>query len=329
MTLLVTGGCGFIGTHFVRKWLRTNDELLVNVDKLSYSSNLHTAELISPNYKFIKLDICQTEKLREVIYQFRPRAIVHIAAETHVDESILHPARFISSNINGTASILEVSRVYLDRLSRDEKMKFRLINVSTDEVYGSLSENVSPFDEESPLNPSSPYSASKAAADLLALSYFKTYDFPVIISRCSNNYGSWQHAEKLIPKVVKALCNRTEIPIYGEGRQIREWIYVEDHVDALLAILSKGNPGSIFNIGSGYELENLNLVSMILAIAGPLVGDHQNRLSSLIRMVDDRPAHDFRYALDSSRIRKELGWSPKWSFADGLNETVTALISEI
>lgn len=329
MTLLVTGGCGFIGTHFVRKWLGTNDELLVNIDKLSYASNLHTAELISPNYKFIKLDICQTEKLREVIYQFRPRAIVHIAAETHVDESILHPDRFISSNINGTASILEVSRAYLDLLSHDEKMDFRLINVSTDEVYGSLSENAPPFDEESPLNPSSPYSASKAAADLLALSFFKTYDFPVIISRCSNNYGSWQHAEKLIPKVVKALSNRSEIPIYGEGRQIREWIYVEDHVEALLAILSKGSPGSIFNIGSGYELENLSLVSMIIAIAGPLVGDHQNRLSSLIRMVDDRPAHDFRYALDSSRIRKELGWSPKWSFADGLNETVTALITDI
>lgn len=307
MNVLVTGGAGFIGSAFIRLILRERPEVRVlNVDKLTYAGNLdNLAEVSShPHYSFRQIDICDAQATEEAVEEFRPDVIVHFAAESHVDRSILSPAPVFETNLRGTFVLLEAVRRY--------KIP-RYLHVSTDEVYGSLEEPLE-ADESFPLNPSSPYSASKAGSDLLALSYFKTYRCPVMVTRASNNYGPYQFPEKLIPLMISNALEDKPLPVYGDGLQVRDWLYVDDHCRGLLAVLELGREGEIYNIGGNCSLPNRDVVVKILQATGkPL---------SLITYVKDRPAHDRRYALSSEKIMRETGWAPRVSFDQGLMETI-------
>lgn len=306
MRLLVTGGAGFIGSAFVRLVLAEPAAEVVNLDKLTYSGNLENLEAVAgnPRYRFVQGDICDAALVDSLVAEFRPEAIVHFAAESHVDRSIFSPQPFFETNLRGTFTLLETART---------RRVPRFLHVSTDEVYGSL-EAPAEADETYPLKPSSPYAASKAGADLLALCYFTTYRLPVIVTRASNNYGPFQFPEKLIPLMISNAIEGRPLPVYGDGLQVRDWLHVEDHCRALVALLEKGREGEIYNIGGNCALPNLEVVKRILAATG--------RGGELIQFVADRPGHDRRYALSSAKILRETGWQPRVEFGEGLAATV-------
>ena len=325
MAILVTGGTGFIGSNYIHQWFQQTDELLINIDKLTYAANLRNLEKFTKNehYLFIKDDINNFEKILSILKQYQIRAIVHFAAESHVDRSIQSPNIFINTNVLGTFSLLEAARCYWSSLSINEKQLFRFIHVSTDEVYGSLEPFEASFTEQSQYKPNSPYSASKASSDHLVRSYFHTYGLPVCTTNCSNNYGPFQFPEKLIPLCIKNCISRLDLPIYGDGKQIRDWLFVEDHCSAINAVLSHGTLGEVYNIGANNEKTNLELVEAICQV---FEDRNQDKISGsyldLIKYVQDRPGHDRRYAINAEKIRKELGWSPKVSFEEGIKITV-------
>jgi dTDP-glucose 4,6-dehydratase len=307
MKLLVTGGAGFIGSAFIRLSLAsTNPDTIVNLDKLTYAGNLENLESVTrhPQYRFVRGDICDAKLVSALLTEEAPDAIVHFAAESHVDRSIFAPEPVFETNLRGTFILLEAAREY--RIAR-------FVHVSTDEVYGSLEPPLE-ADEDFPLNPSSPYSAAKAGSDLLARSYFTTYRMPVLITRASNNYGPYQFPEKLIPLMISNALESKSLPVYGDGMQVRDWLYVEDHCRAIRAVLEKGREGEIYNIGGSRSLPNLEVVHKILAATG--------KPETLIRTVEDRPGHDRRYALSSAKLMRETGWKPEVEFEEGLPATV-------
>jgi len=306
MTILVTGGAGFIGSSFVRLSIEQSSWRVVNLDKLTYAGNLENLAAIAegPRYRFIHGDICDAELVNAILGEEKPEAIVHFAAESHVDRSILSPEPVIRTNLNGTFTLLEAARGHSIP---------RFVHVSTDEVYGSLA---APLEakEDFPLNASSPYSASKAGSDLLARSYFVTFRLPVVITRASNNYGPYQFPEKLIPLMIANALEGKRLPVYGDGMQVRDWLYVDDHCRGILAVLEKGREGEIYNIGGNRSLPNLDVVRKVLQLSG--------RPESLIEFVKDRPGHDRRYALSSEKLMHETGWAPVTQFETGLAQTI-------
>jgi len=306
MNLLVTGGAGFIGANYVRMLLDRGDDRVVNMDLLTYAGNLENLSGLEdhPRYRFVRGDIRDRDLIDGLIAEEQINAVVNFAAESHVDRSIDGPREFLDTNIMGAQTLLEAAR--LAKIDR-------FLQVSTDEVYGSLgAEGL--FTETSPLQPNSPYSASKAAADMVARSYFHTYGFPVLITRCSNNYGPYQFPEKLIPLMIANALEDKPLPVYGDGLNVRDWLYVEDHCEAIDVVLRKGRPGDVYNIGGNNEMQNIRIVQILLEILG--------KDESLIQFVTDRPGHDRRYAIDASYIRDELGWEPKHVFEDGIRATV-------
>jgi dTDP-glucose 4,6-dehydratase len=325
MTILVTGGAGFIGSNFVRDWLAATTENIVILDKLTYAGNLKSLEdtFSSPRLKFIEGDILDSALVSRLLQDHSPRAIVNFAAESHVDRSIHSPEDFIQTNIVGTFRLLQTAREWWISLSENEKSKFRFLHISTDEVYGSLSESAPAFSETHRYEPNSPYSASKASADHLVRSYYHTYKFPVLTTNCSNNYGPYQFPEKLIPLVILNALSGKNLPIYGDGKNIRDWLYVTDHCRALRLVLEKGRCGETYNIGGNAEKTNIEIVHAICDI---LDRDHPKKdgssYKSQIAFITDRPGHDRRYAIDSRKIAAELGWRPEESLATGLEKTV-------
>ncbi|MBD1858968.1 MULTISPECIES: dTDP-glucose 4,6-dehydratase [Leptolyngbya] len=323
-TFLVTGGMGFIGSNFVLKACKEQWASIINLDKLTYASNYQTlAELEQhPDYTFVRGDICDLELLKDLLEQYKPDAIVNLAAESHVDRSILHPHAFIETNILGTFRLLEASRAYWEKLPTQKRDSFRFLQVSTDEVYGSLSPTEPAFREDTPYAPNSPYAASKAGADHLVRAYYHTYGLPTLTTNCSNNYGPRQFPEKLIPLIILNALNRKPLPIYGDGQNIRDWLYVDDHCDALYQVLQYGRPGETYNIGGNNEQTNLAVVNQICLVLDQLAPKANFQHAELITFVKDRPGHDRRYAIDNSKIQRELGWEPKESFASGLLKTI-------
>ncbi len=329
MRILVLGGAGFIGINFLKTVIKNNKYLILNIDKLTYASNKKEITKFNKfkNYQFIKTDITNYSKIQSIIDRFKPNKIINFAAETHVDNSIQSSLEFIKSNYIGTYNLLRLSQKYYNNLTSINKKKFIYFQVSTDEVYGSLKKNERKFTEFSPIDPRSPYSATKAGADHLVRSWFYTYNLPIFISHCSNNFGPFQHKEKLIPKTIENCIRKKIIPIYGNGKQIREWIYVQDHIDAILHILDYGVIGENYNIGSGYETENIILVKKICNIYNSL--SHTSfDAKKLIKYVKDRPGHDFRYALNSKKI-KTLGWKKKYNFDTSLLKTIIWYMNNI
>ena len=325
MTIFVTGGAGFIGSNFILEWLNIKDEKVINVDKLTYAGNLLNLELVSKNqnYFFEKADICDFLKISQLFDKYKPRAIIHFAAESHVDRSIQGPSEFINTNILGTFNLLEIVRKKYE--SSYINNEFRFIHISTDEVYGSLGIEEKPFTEKNQYRPNSPYSASKASSDHLVRSYFKTYRVPAIITNCSNNYGPYQFPEKLIPMVIKNVLQRSAIPIYGDGKNIRDWLYVRDHCKAIIKVLECGNPGETYNIGGNNEITNLDLVNHIFKEIEkyyPVKDFGYSKYFDLVEFVPDRPGHDKRYAIDSNKIKNDLGWQPIETFESGIKKTV-------
>lgn len=331
MRILVTGGAGFIGSRLIKKILfETNHEVL-NIDKLTYASNRIIIEEFKrfSRYKFSKTDICNSIEVDKIISNFAPNWIVHLAAESHVDRSISGPKAFLESNIVGTFNLLESSRAYYSGLSALEQEKFRFLGVSTDEVYGDLDPNEDAFSEDSQIKPSSPYSASKAAADHLILAWGRTYKLPVILSNCSNNYGPNQYREKLIPLIVHNALRGLSLPIYGDGQQVRDWLHVDDHAAALLLLCDRGQIGERYNVGACQEHTNIFLVHMICDILDELLEPEKIGIKTfreLIQFIEDRPGHDKRYAINPKKIMKNLNWAPEINFTDGLYDTVKSYI---
>ena len=319
MRILVTGGAGFIGSALVRHLLVERGDEVCTVDKLTYAGNLANLGGVAGrgNHRFERLDICDGDAMRALIADFAPEAVLHLAAESHVDRSIEGPAAFIQTNIVGTYTLLETLRNYRGTTGRD----CRFVHVSTDEVYGSLG-TTGQFTESSPHRPNSPYAASKAGADHLARAWWKTFRLPVIVTNCSNNYGPYQFPEKLIPLVILRALQGEAVPVYGDGRQVRDWLHVEDHVRGLVAVLEGGDPGRTYNIGGNCERSNLEVVRAVLEAVATRRGDSAGSLLGLIEFVADRPGHDRRYAIDSQRIGKELGWAPQVEFDAGIARTV-------
>ena len=335
MSIIVTGGAGFIGSNFINNWLEISDEPIINLDKLTYSGNLNNFILPPDNKKhlFIKGDIQDYKIVTELFIKYRPRAILNFAAESHVDRSIHGPEEFIKTNILGTFNLLEIAKNFWNELEGDTKKKFRFLHVSTDEVYGSLESDEKPFSEKNQYKPNSPYSASKASSDHLVRSYFHTYGLPTLTSNCSNNYGPYQYPEKFIPLIIYNAIQKKPIPVYGNGSQIRDWLYVSDHCTAIIDVLSKGQIGEIYNIGGNNEKTNLEVVKLIckhLDKLIPLENDNDfNSYVKLIKHVNDRPGHDKRYAINSNKIKKELDWSPKETFETGILKTISWYLSNI
>ncbi len=326
--ILITGGAGFIGGALVRKLLQDSSSSIFNLDNLTYSGDLYSINShikslgsdASKRYKFFKGDISDKSTVDNIIQLTKPEIIIHLAAETHVDQSISFPEKFITSNILGTFQLLQSSLKYFEKANENIKEKFKFLHISTDEVFGSLNEK-GYFNENSKYNPRSPYSASKASSDHLVKAWFHTYGLPCVITNCSNNYGPWQNPEKLIPNTIsKALINH-HIPIYGNGNNIRDWLYVDDHVDAILLAADKGIPGKNYCIGGNNEETNLNVVNKICQYLDKYIPKSLS-YTSLIKFVKDRPGHDFRYAIDSSLIKKDLNWTPKHNFESGLEKTI-------
>ena len=323
MAIVVTGGCGFIGSNFVRNWLLNSNELIVNVDAATYAADEVNVQFTHDNYRFIKAEIGEADQLKHLFEQIKPRAIIHFAAETHVDNSISQPNNFIHTNVLGTHLLLQASLEYWRRLDEQSHNSFKFINISTDEVYGSLTKLAEPFTERNILQPSNPYSASKAAAEHIARSFWITYGFPVITTRCSNNFGPFQHKEKLIPRTIHALVNKKRIGLYGDGTQIRDWLYVEDHIDAISTILNHGHVGEIYNIGGGREISNKRLVKLICSYFDKINGKKQGwHFDNQVEFIEDRPGHDFRYALNSTKMLTEFRWRAKHDFQQSLNATI-------
>jgi dTDP-glucose 4,6-dehydratase len=324
LTTLVTGGAGFIGSNFVLDWLAHGDEPVVNLDKLTYAGNLANLGPLERDARhiFVRGDITDAELVRELLARHRPRAILNFAAESHVDRSIHGPAEFVHTNVLGAFSLLEEARAYWGSLSQGEREGFRFLHVSTDEVYGSLGPEDSRFTETTAYSPNSPYSASKAASDHLVRAYHHTYGLPTLITNCSNNYGPFQFPEKLIPLMILNATQGKPLPVYGDGKNVRDWLYVRDHCAALRLVLERGRPGEVYNIGGNAEHENIAVVREICAILDELRPRPSGRHVGLIAFVKDRPGHDRRYAIDAAKIGRELGWSPATTFAVGLRETV-------
>ncbi|QXD16216.1 dTDP-glucose 4,6-dehydratase [Rhodocaloribacter litoris] len=322
--ILVTGGAGFIGSALVRRLIRRTGYTVVNVDKLTYAGNLSTVAPVAddPRYHFERVDIADAKAVARLFATYRPCAVMHLAAESHVDRSIDGPAAFIHTNILGTYTLLEAARHYWEGLDAAGRAAFRFLHVSTDEVYGMLGPE-GYFTEETPYRPSSPYSASKASSDHLARAWHHTYGLPVLVTNCSNNYGPYQYPEKLIPVVILNAIQRKPIPVYGRGENVRDWLYVDDHVDALLTVLEHGTPGETYNVGGRSERRNIDVVRAICALLDELAPDPGvPRHEDLITFVQDRPGHDFRYAIDPAKIERELGWRPAETFETGLRKTV-------
>jgi dTDP-glucose 4,6-dehydratase len=321
--ILVTGGAGFIGSNFVLDWLAGSQEAVLNIDKLTYAGNLNNLASIHGDARhiFVHADICDTDRMSALLQQHKPRAIVHFAAESHVDRSIHGPAAFVQTNVNGTFSLLEAARTYWSALDDADKAAFRFLHVSTDEVYGTLSDSDPAFSETTAYAPNSPYSASKAGSDHLVRAYHHTYGLPTITTNCSNNYGPFQFPEKLIPLMIANALEGKPLPVYGDGKQVRDWLYVADHCEAIRVALAKGRAGETYNIGGHSERRNLDVVHALcdaLQEARPRDGGYRK----LIQFVADRPGHDRRYAIDARKIRGELGWSPRETFETGLAKTV-------
>ena len=323
--ILVTGGAGFIGSNFVLDWLAQSDEPVLNVDTLTYAGNLHNLQSLrgDARHVFVKADICDAQTMAKLVSEYRPRAIIHFAAESHVDRSIHGPAAFVTTNINGTFSLLEAARAYWSALDAPEKAAFRFLHVSTDEVYGSLEKDEAPFAETRQYAPNSPYSASKAAADHLVRAYHHTYGLPTLTTNCSNNYGPYHFPEKLIPlMIVNALAGKA-LPIYGDGQQVRDWLYVGDHCTAIRRVLQQGTVGEVYNIGGWNEKANLDVVHTLCAILDDLVPRQGNvSYTGQITRVQDRPGHDRRYAIDARKIERDLRWKPAETFDTGIRKTV-------
>jgi dTDP-glucose 4,6-dehydratase len=320
MKILVTGGCGFIGSNYILRQVLHNNNKVLNIDKLTYAGNIENLDRLKNNskYKFKNIDICDGKSISNLIALFKPDAIVHFAAESHVDRSIENPMDFINTNILGTANLLHQSMNYL----KNNMNKFKFIHVSTDEVFGSLSKE-GLFTEKTSYDPSSPYSASKASSDHLVRSWNRTYNFPSIITNCSNNYGPYQFPEKLIPLMLANCIDEKPLPIYGKGNNIRDWLFVEDHCLAIDNVLDNGVIGETYNIGGNNEITNLDIVKKICIILDDLKPRKDNAsYLDLISFVTDRPGHDFRYAIDSSKIKKQLGWQPEETFNSGILKTI-------
>lgn len=324
MKLLVTGGAGFIGSALIRHLIQKTNYQLVNVDCLTYASNLKSLDIIknSEKYQFFKVDICDKEAMFNVFEQTKPDALLHLAAESHVDKSIHSSGSFIQTNILGTYHLLEISRNYWQQLPKQKQDGFRFLHISTDEVFGDLESDEHPFNEYSPYRPSSPYSASKAASDHLVRAWHRTFGLPILISNCSNNYGPYQFPEKLIPLTILNALRNKPIPVYGDGTQIRDWLHVDDHVRALQMILEQGHVGESFNIGGHNELKNIELVEKICFLIDELLDRNAGSTRNLIQFVQDRPGHDKRYAIDSTKLMKELDWRPQVDFEVGLKSTI-------
>jgi dTDP-glucose 4,6-dehydratase len=323
--ILVTGGAGFIGSNFILHWLAEAGTPVVNLDKLTYAGNLRNLESVSSDrrYCFVQGDIVDRELLRDILQRYRPRAVIHFAAESHVDRSIRGPDDFIRTNVNGTFSLLEEARAYWLASPEPKRAAFRFLHVSTDEVYGSLGPSDAAFSEETPYAPNSPYSASKAAADHIVRAYHHTYGLPTLTTNCSNNYGPFQFPEKLIPLMILNGMGGKALPVYGDGQNVRDWLFVQDHCEALSAVLARGKLGETYNVGGGNQKRNLEIVEIICSILDELrptdaVVPHRE----LISFVKDRPGHDRRYAMDFRKIERELGWRPKETLESGLRKTV-------
>lgn len=324
MTILITGGAGFIGTNFIFFYLNEGDDNLVVYDKLTYAGNSDNFKTLRNNhrFKFIKGDITNQDKLTKLLYEYKPRVIINFAAETHVDNSIQHPKSFVKNNILGTFSLLNAIRIYYESLKIKEKGNFVFLNISTDEVFGSLQSSSKPFTENSPFMPNSPYSASKASADHLVRSYYKTFNIPSITTHCSNNFGPYQNEEKFIPKIIKNALSWKKIPIYGNGKNIRDWIFVEDHCNAIVKIFKNGHVGQTYNIGAGKEVSNINLAKLICKKLNTIFPSQNGSYESLISFVKDRPGHDFRYSIDSAKLKINLNWKLSKTFDQALHNTV-------
>ncbi len=325
MKILVTGGCGFIGSHFIKQVLKQTPWAVINVDKLTYAANPQALADVEadPRYTFCRCDIVDLESIRELFRREQPTVVVHFAAESHVDRSITAPADFIQTNVVGTFNLLNCSLESWQDKNECVSDEFRFLHVSTDEVFGSLSIDDDAMNESGKYSPSSPYSATKAGSDHLALAWHATYGLPVVVTHCSNNYGAWQYPEKFIPTIISKAINEVPIPVYGDGKNVRDWLHVEDHCTALRCVLENGTPGETYNVGAENELSNLSVVYQVCKIVDELrdtalLGGH----ASLIEFVTDRKGHDFRYALDTKKIQQQLGWIPEVGWQTGLRQTV-------
>jgi dTDP-glucose 4,6-dehydratase len=323
--IFVTGGAGFIGANFVHQWLQIEQDPVLVIDKLTYAGNLDNLAPLrgDPRLTFVQSDICDRDAIGGLLAAHRPRALLHFAAESHVDRSISGPGEFVRTNINGTFELLEAWRAYWGVLGKDEQPAFRFLHVSTDEVYGSLGESDPAFAETTPYAPNSPYAASKAASDHLVRAYHHTYGLPVLTTNCSNNYGPYQFPEKLIPLMILNALEGKPLPVYGDGANVRDWLYVGDHCAAIRRVLSAGRPGETYNIGGKSEMRNIDVVKTVCAVLDELRPKADGtRYEAQIRFVTDRPGHDRRYAIDPRKIEAELGWRPAQSFEQGIRQTV-------
>lgn len=326
-TWLITGGAGFIGSAVVRHLVSSTNNTVINVDKLTYAGNLESLAIMvsHENYIFEQVDICNADEIKRIFEQYQPDIIMHLAAESHVDRSINNPGDFIQTNIIGTYVLLEQARLYYENLSQPKRNYFRFHHVSTDEVYGDLEDTNLLFTEQTPYAPSSPYSASKASSDHLVRAWHRTFGLPIVITNCSNNYGSYQFPEKLIPLVILNALQGKPIPIYGNGQQIRDWLYVEDHTKALCCVALTGTVGQTYNIGGHNEIKNIEVVETICQILEELIPSSFKDIKNyaqLITYVDDRVGHDIRYAIDASKIADVLGWKPEETFKSGIHKTI-------
>jgi dTDP-glucose 4,6-dehydratase len=327
MKIVITGGAGFIGSALIRHLINHTEHEILNIDKLTYCGNLKALSAVEnhPRYQFIKEDICHFNQIQNIFLQFKPDLVIHLAAESHVDRSITSAADFIQTNIIGTFTLLQVSLAYWQSLTPEKQSSFCFHHVSTDEVYGDLTLNDPAFHEQSRYLPSSPYSASKASSDHLVRAWFRTYGLPMVITNCSNNYGMFQYPEKLIPSILLNALSGRKLPVYGDGHQIRDWLYVEDHAKAIYLVATKGKRGETYNIGGQNEKKNIEVIHQICSSLETLAPNKPpgiSKYTDLITYVQDRPGHDRRYAVDSGKITKELGWVPQESFESGLNKTI-------
>ena len=322
--ILVTGGAGFIGSNFILQRMQESSLSFTNLDKLTYAGNLENLKGIADDrrYVFVQGDIADRKLVSQILAEQKPRAIVHFAAESHVDRSIRGPEDFIRTNVNGTFALLEEARSYWSGLPEEHRGRFRFLHVSTDEVYGSLGPNDPPFCETTAYSPNSPYAASKAASDHLVRAYRHTYGVPTLTTNCSNNYGRFQFPEKLIPLMILNARDGKPLPVYGDGKNVRDWLYVEDHCEAIARVLEKGRPGETYNIGGWNEKSNIEIVETICDLVDEMAPGKASSRRSLITYVKDRPGHDRRYAMDAGKIERELGWRPKETLGTGLRKTV-------
>jgi len=323
-TIIVTGGAGFIGSNFILQSIERDSTSIVNLDKLTYAGNLRNLEAVANErrYEFVHGDIADRTLVRRLLERRKPRAIVHFAAESHVDRSIRGPDDFIRTNVDGTFALLEEVRAYWGNLAGQERIDFRFLHVSTDEVYGSLGPEDPPFSETTPYSPNSPYAASKAASDHFVRAYHHTYGLPVLTTNCSNNYGRFQFPEKLIPLMILNARDGKPLPVYGDGQNVRDWLYVEDHCEAIAAVLARGTVGQTYNIGGWNERRNIDIVETVCDLVDEIAVPLGAPRRTLITFVKDRPGHDRRYAMDATKIERELGWRPRETFESGIRKTV-------